>query len=46
MVRAKVSILYRQAAALASAARLTNATRSLETPFGRLTCVIKFSSIH
>ena len=29
-----------QAAALACAARLTNASRSLETPFGRLTCVM------
>ena len=31
-----------QAAALACAARLMNASRSLETPFGRLTCVIDF----
>ena len=34
-----------QAAALACAARFTNATRSPKTPFGRLTCVIKFSGI-
>ena len=34
--------IWLQAAALACTARLTNALRSLETPFGRLTCIIKF----
>ena len=37
--------LLQQAAELACAARLTNATRSPKTPFGRLSYIIKFSSI-
>ena len=39
------SVYFIQAVALACAARLTNATRLLETPFGRLTYIIQFSSI-
>ena len=41
----KVSYYARQAAALACAARLTYATHSPKTLFGRLTYIIKFSRI-
>ena len=36
----KLENVTQQAAELACATQLTNASRSLETPFGRLTCVI------
>ena len=40
-----VNSSYERAAALARAARLTNALRSPKTAFERLTCIINFSSI-
>ena len=39
---AKILFSNIRAATLACAARLTNASHSPVTPFGRLTCIIKF----